>query len=394
MSFAATLSDLSFPEILHLIAFNKKSGKLTLTCHQGHSLILFRQGRIIYAASAGLRESFGSILLCRGLITDADLIEALEFQDQFAEERRLGAILVEMGKLSQSDVKEALKEQSLRVIREVMQWRTGFFKFEPLEVPQHGEAEVGVAELLENEGFDAEGVLLEVVTQLDEAGEGVVSLGSREREAAALEPRSEAGQRRAIRVPPEWETAHTPRLASLASIMAEIQSPSFTGEIALALMRYAAQIVNRGVFLVVRGQEAVDVGRFGTGAEAPESLVRSGSIRIPLSEPSFLLDLVQKRETYQGPLGRGFWNQRFVEMLGGVRPQEVLAIPLTIQGRVAFIFYGDNVPQLAPIGPTQGLEFLMIEAGLVMERMDVRTRVHAFQRQRKTATHWLTDRLG
>jgi hypothetical protein len=382
MSFAATFNDLSFPEVLHLVSFNRKSGKLTLTGPQGHSLMVFRRGRIIYAASAGLRESFGSLLLCRGLVTDADLMEALHLQERAAESRRLGAILVDMGKLQPQDVKDVLKEQSLRVVREVMQWRKGFFKFEPLEVPEGGEAEVGIDELLARVGVDAEGVLFEAVTQLDEArpetGSGAVTESRGERE---------------LRVPPEWETATAaPPLTSLSSIMEEIQAPAFTGEIALGLMRYAAQIVNRGVFLVVRGQELSDVGCFGTGRDG-EPAARSGSIRVPLQEPSLFRDVMRKRETYKGPLGPGAWDRRFVELLSGPEPPEVVVIPMVLQEAVAFVFYGDNVPRATPIGPLEGLEFLMIEAGQAMERMAVSARLTP-PRRRRSALWQVSGRLG
>lgn len=45
-----------------------------------------------------------------------------------------------------------------------------------------------------------------------------------------------------------------------------------------------------------------------------------------------------------------------------------VAIPIVVDGMIAAVFYGDNVPEGEPIGSIRGLELLMIEAGLAMER--------------------------
>jgi hypothetical protein len=358
VSFAATLEDLSFPELLHLISFNKKSGKLTLTCREGQALILFRQGRIIYAASDKLRESFGSILLRHGAVTEADLMEALERQDWLARERRLGSILVEMGRVSPDDARKALREQAQWVFTEVFRWRKGFFKFEALELASGGETELALDEALPREGFDTEEVLLEVVTRLDENGEPELI----DDEAR----RKNAGGPSHFRVPPQWEDATAvPRMASWESVMSEIRAPTFTGEIALALLRYAAQLMSRGLLFLVGSQGLLSTGHFGL----PQGIPGRRRIRVPLDEPSVFQDVVTTRESFRGPMPRHFWNDHFLEQLGGGTVTEVVAIPMIIRRKVGFVFYGDNAGSQAPIGSTQPLEFLMVEASRAMDKL-------------------------
>ncbi len=57
-----------------------------------------------------------------------------------------------------------------------------------------------------------------------------------------------------------------------------------------------------------------------------------------------------------------------LKLLGGPAPNEVVAIPIVVDGMIAAVFYGDNVPGGEPIGSIRGIELLMIEAGLAMER--------------------------
>jgi hypothetical protein len=368
MGFAATLDDLSFPEILHLISFHKKSGRLTLTCPEGHALVVFREGRIVYAASNRLRESFGYILLRSGALTEQDLAEALERQNRLEHDRRLGRQLVQTGAVAASDAHKALRQQAQWVITEVFQWRTGFFKFEPPNAASPGADDADDDVALTDEGFDTEELLLEAVAVLDEGYEHDEWKGD------ATNKPSWTGD--AFRVPPEWEGAG--RSASWTSLLHEIRSPSFAGEIVLTLLRYAAQVVSRGVFLLVSNHELMSVGQFGIEDAGPAPR----RIWLPLNEPSAFLDAVQRKRSFRGALPHQFWNDHFLEQLGGARPREAVLVPMILEGRAAYVFYGDNLPGAAPIGPIQGLEFLMTEAAQAMEKLLLPTAGHrrAFRR--------------
>ena len=352
MGFAATLDDLSFPELLHLISFNRKSGRLTLTCREGHALLVFREGRVLYAASNRLRESFGYVLLRDGVVTEQDLAEALERQNRLEHDHALGRALVQKGLVARDEAEKALRQQAQWVITEVFQWRTGFFKFEPPDDPwAEGRESSGPA--LPQDGFDTEELLLEAATVLDEAD----GLDARWAENGRRPAR--AGE--SFRVPPDWENG---RPASWNSLLHEIRSPSYTGEIVLTLLRYAAQVVSRGVFLLVSAREALCIGQFGidTATTSPRR------IWIPLSEPSVFLEVVQGKRAFRGALPNLFWNDHFIAQLGTEGPREAVVLPMVLDGRAAFLFYGDNLPSGAPIGNVQGLEFLMAEAALAMEK--------------------------
>ena len=57
-----------------------------------------------------------------------------------------------------------------------------------------------------------------------------------------------------------------------------------------------------------------------------------------------------------------------MDQLGGVVPPEVVVTPIVVSGAVSAVFYGDNLPGGHPITSIHGLELLMIEAGLAIER--------------------------
>jgi hypothetical protein len=357
MSFAGRLEDNELPELLHYVSLNKKTGKLSLTRRDAHGVIVVRLGRILYAASSSVRETFGNILVCHGLITEAVLAEALDKQHAEPKPRRLGQILIEMGKLEEKDLTEVLRQQTGLVVLELCRWRTGYFKFEPVPVAAEGDIGVDAEDFVVAGGVNTEEVLVQALTKLDE-----------DDSAAAASSTAEGTP------PPDPEPARVQELAK------ENRSPALRGEITLNLMRSAARLVSRGLLLVVRGDEVQGTVNFGLTEDDRDTPVRS--IRIPLSEPSVFSDVIDRRETFRGPLLDVDENRRFVQMIGGSNPREVVVVPMLVRESVELIFYGDNLPDGKPIGPAEELELAMTEASLAMEREALEQKVRDFEKAR------------
>ncbi len=369
MSFVGTLDEMPLPEILQFLAMSGRDGKLWLTCTDGQGLILFRNGRIIYAASNSVRETFGSILMCRGLVDEPTLLRALERQHQCREEKRLGSILVEMGVVSADTVTSVIRQQVERVILELTAWKGGFFKFDPLAISPHGEAEVDVRDFLLPEGMSGEGIALEMSRRSDEA-ERAGGPGREEDPGAGTgRARKPAGGGAAREAPaaPEMEEA------TLSSLTSELGSPLLTGELAMELIRRAAGTVSRCVLFLRRRDDFVGVGGFGirSGQLSPQAAVRS--LAIPLGEESVIDRAARTACSYIGPLGRSRWNDRMVEQLGGDAPMEVMAVPVLLAGRTVAVLYGDNAPEHRPVGPVGSLELLATSVGVAMEKAASRT---------------------
>ena len=168
--------------------------------------------------------------------------------------------------------------------------------------------------------------------------------------------------------------------------MTEVRSPAFTGEIALQILRFAGQVLGRGVLFGVGRELAHGVGQFGLEAEgstAPDERVRG--LKIPLDQPSVVAEAAAVQDTVRGPLERTPWNERLAEELGGVMPSEAVAIPLTVNGTTAFVLYGDDLPDRRPLGSIEPLEVLLIEAGLAIEKDALEQRVRQIESRRADA---------
>ena len=368
MSLVGKLEDLGLAEILQLLSVSEKTGKLTLTCRDGSGLIVFRQGRIIYAASNSAREAFGHILVCSKLIDEASLAKALQIQHRSREEKRLGSILIGMKVVTAQDLEGVLRQQTQKIISELLRWEGGFFKFEPLAIPERGEVSVDAREFLLESGLNAEQVALEFTSSSDQAAY------SRQLERpGAPDPREvEAG------VPKGGRAAVEPSLATLKSIMEELRSPAFTGEITLRILHYASGVAHRCLLLSITKDGIQGMGQLGLDSGGdPERRVRG--IRIPVDEPSVFTDVIGRRETFRGALSGGRWNEYLVGQLGGAWPLEAIVIPMVFNNSVIALLYGDNQQDDGPIGNIAALEVLMLEAGLAMEKAALEIRVRSLQ---------------
>lgn len=349
MSLAGKLEELRLPELLQVLALGGKSGKLALTRSDAFGLIVLRRGKVIYAVCNGVRETFGHILVCRGLVDEKTLSKALEKQFRSRSEQRLGTVLVEMGALTAANVEAVICEQVARVIAELCTWPGGFFRFDAVDIPDRGEVEVDARDFLMSDGVDGEQVAIDVLAHFGVDGAG---------------DQRGAGTAEALR----GRGAGARREPGLAAILDGVRTPAFVGEYTHTFLRDAARLVNRGVVFAVRRNELIGMGQFGLGgdAEPPDSRVRR--LAVPLREPSVLAIAAGTREVYRGPLEDTPWNRRLWQQLGGGRAPEVVAVPILAHGEVVAVFYGDNAPAGGRLAGTRDLELLALAAGTHLER--------------------------
>lgn len=377
MSLFGNLEDLPLPYFLQMIAGNRMTGKLVLTRMDGHGLIVFRDGKIIYAASNSARETFGNILVLRKLISVSTLTEALKRQVRSSEERRLGTILLEMGAVDEAALEEVMTEQVESVLLELFRWERGFVKFEAMSIPERGEVAVDATDLLMRDGIPTDKAVLGVMGRLSQQRDEDL-----ENEVLALlggegERKGETAAGTSAATPPKTGTS----LATLKSIMSEIRTPAFTGEVTLGILRFAGQLMSRGALFLHSSGFVTGMGQFGVEVEGESGDARVRKIKIPVEEPSIFHEVIEKHETFRGALESRYWNVQLVRQLGGLQPTEVVAVPMLVADRVAMIFYGDNAADGKPLPATDELELLMIQGGLAVEKSVLEERLRALERR-------------
>ncbi|MDX1503387.1 MAG: DUF4388 domain-containing protein [Thermoanaerobaculia bacterium] len=364
MSFVGELSKFHLPDLLQMIATAGKTGKLSLTRRDCKGVIVFRGGKITYAAATTLpRETLGSALIGEGVLAPADLRRAVTLQRSSEDDRRLGEVLIAEGMVSAEDLERVIQQQVEKVIAEFLEWHEGFFRFELLDLPEGEEIEVDAGDFLLDQGLGAEHVLLSIAVHLDELEK------EREEEGGS----GKAGGPATTVAPEESMDARLRShsltdLTSLKAMMTEVRSPEFTGEMSSQVLDFARGRFRRGVLFTVGARQFHGIGGFGPEEKGGPGPLAAREIVVPAGQPSVLREVLERGETYCGELPFLPMNEKLVEQLGKGRPSEVAVLPLIVNGRVLLLFYADNVPGDAPIGSLAEMELLLLQVGLAMEK--------------------------
>jgi hypothetical protein len=353
MSFVGILEGFELPELWQILALAKKSGRLTLTRRDRKALMLFRRGRIIYAATDSVRESLGLLLVSSGMVDEGTLRQALDLQERDNAAKRLGDYLVKMGALRREELESVIRLQIERAAIELLSWEGGVCKFEPLEIAAAGEVEVDASDLQSREGIMTEHVLIKGLTELDEAR------GPEATSAAA------AG---APGLPPAWATPEQSGEQVLRSLIVGVRSPNLTAEVVLKIQDCVTRAFGRGILFAVDHFRIRGVAAFGIGLEGRAKAGWVRDLVLPADQPSAFLPVVRGRRPFRGPLDVNPWNDFLVRQLGGPWPPEVVLVPAVVRGRVALICYADSPPGLDCMGATDDLELVMTQVALTMEK--------------------------
>ena len=73
-------------------------------------------------------------------------------------------------------------------------------------------------------------------------------------------------------------------------------------------------------------------------------------------EDSVLSWVIDEGRTYRGAIKGGAGNRPLQELIGGSLPNEVIVVPVIVDGQVTAVLYGDNGSDSGMIGNTGDLE--------------------------------------
>jgi len=417
MSLEGRLEDLGLSDIFQIISLSKRSGVLTLIRKEGTGRLVFTQGQVIFATS-DTRNRLGYTLVKKGIVTNDDLEYALRVQKGRGSMKPIGTLLLEMGAISQENLEHEIREHIIHIVKDLLSWNTGSFHFELGPATEE--------EVVLRQGLNTEFLLLEGARLQDEdqkakpepAPPRAIPAASKPKAPDDLEmtqvsspprsyetvparssteatPPSKPPSAASLKEEAEEESfspvsaggspggvSHRKDLSLLTSMIAELSGPSTSSEITLLVLRFASEIMNRAVILLVRKDDIVGLGQFGVVLPEGSPQERVRSISIPLSDPSVFREVIEKKATYKSQLPQSKWHQYFVEQLGKEWPAEIFVAPLICEGRVIAILYGDNIPNKGKIGDTEGLEAFIKVTGFAFGKALLERKLHDTQSSR------------
>jgi len=399
MSLVGRLEDLALSDIFQIISLSKKTGTLVLKGEAGGAVVVFKEGQVVQAATDSLRDTLGNILITKGIITEQDLEDSLAKQKELKGQKRLGQILVEMGKLDDGTLEETIKSQIEAIIYSLLSWDDGFFNFELGQVEPTDKIQVSTHEFLLRSGINPEYLLMEGARVMDEKKRdadmgGEAAAGTKPPEekeekkkksasefAEFLEEHGITSSAGATTGEEQALIERSREMNTLKSMFEELRFPTATAEITLLILRYASEIVSRSVLFMVTKDKIRGLGQFGVelpDGESADQKVRE--IIIPTGELSVFSKVLEQHRSLIGKFGDSAWDQYLIRELGGLDPKEIILVPLISNGKVAAVLYGDNMPHGRPIPNITGLEIFVHQAGLAMEKALLERRLIELER--------------
>ena len=134
MALKGNLRDFGTTQLLNLINLARKTGLLAVESKSGAAQIFFREGKLIYATYGGQDGRLTAMLVRAGKLTEAQAAKINE-QPEARNDRELGALLIQAGHLSQTDIVACIKAHVLDVVYRLFSWTDGTFRFEPSQLP-------------------------------------------------------------------------------------------------------------------------------------------------------------------------------------------------------------------------------------------------------------------
>lgn len=151
-----TLEEFALADIFRLLSWAKKTGKLDVARSAGSGKIFFRDGEVYYAESSISREPLGQKLIRSGLLTEGQLVKALDQNASSGE--RVGQILVDNGWVAPEQLQAALRQQIEDAVFDLLRWELGEFQYD-----QGVEADIEV-----QISVSVENLIIEASRRLDE----------------------------------------------------------------------------------------------------------------------------------------------------------------------------------------------------------------------------------
>lgn len=130
MNLKGDLDSIGLAELFQTLSSQRATGVLTVSGSFGEKLIAIAHGEIaVLSDKTGERVRLGDLLIARGKLTEAQLVEALKIQRTSEQRSRLGDVLVKQGLIKPQDITDSLKFQLEEEIYELFTWKGATFEF-------------------------------------------------------------------------------------------------------------------------------------------------------------------------------------------------------------------------------------------------------------------------
>jgi hypothetical protein len=134
MALKGNLRDFSTTQLLNLINLARKTGTLTIDATSAQSRLCFKEGKLVYATQDEKSGHLAELLQKAGKLTE-DQARKIRSQVDIKDDKKLGALLINTGRVSQDDIVRSVQAYILNNVYPLFTWTEGIFHFEANVLP-------------------------------------------------------------------------------------------------------------------------------------------------------------------------------------------------------------------------------------------------------------------
>lgn len=134
MALKGNLQDFSTTQLLNLINLARKTGTLAIDTRDAQARLCFKEGKLVYAVLDEQGAPLAAVLHQAGKITE-EQARTIQSKASAKSDRELGALLINAGYVSQTDIAQSMRVYILNNIYPLFTWPEGTFRFESNALP-------------------------------------------------------------------------------------------------------------------------------------------------------------------------------------------------------------------------------------------------------------------
>jgi CheY-like chemotaxis protein len=169
-------------------------------------------------------------------------------------------------------------------------------------------------------------------------------------------------------MPTPAKSANDGGLSLLRGMLEDLNCPDLQGGVLLLVLRFASEFMNRAIIFKVDDNIISGTGQFGISGGKYGGDERVRSIHFPVESGSMFSDPYRTAHALTFKPAPTQVDTHIFEQLGGGVPEEIFIGPIISQSSVIGFLYGDNLPEMKPVGETGTLEIFLSQAGIAMEK--------------------------
>ncbi|MEZ4273210.1 MAG: response regulator [Myxococcota bacterium] len=163
---------------------------------------------------------------------------------------------------------------------------------------------------------------------------------------------------------------------ALRSMLTELLDEQNDESIALLVLRFAAEFVERAALFRVTEKHYRGIGGFSPTIPSQKFVRAVREIQLEREQHSIFDQVTEYASTIRTSLEKTLANLQLLDALGGPRHSyEVIAIPLVTSHQLVGILYADN-PSGKLIQDATALDIFVQQAGTALERSQLETQLH------------------